>query len=214
MTHPAPSDAASVQADLAFLRTLVEGGDDRQAAFGAAYLFAGVAYGLQTIVQWLAYAEILPIEGTPIYLAVVTVPTAALIAFTSWQAWRRRSRSAPTPTGRAIEAVFQGAGLANLAIIAAIVVAAVGLRAYTMIFVYAAVIFALQGACWYVMWRLRRRAWMLLVALLWFASAVGLGWALAAGETHAFIAIAAFDIWFLMALPGAVLLHTARKASS
>lgn len=214
MTDSSSPDVTSVQADLAFLRTLVEGGDDRQAAFGAAYMFAGIAYGLQTLVQWLAYLKILPIEETPIYLVVVTVPTIALIVFTSWQGWTRRKRRAPTPAGRAIEAVFQGAGLANLAIIIAIVAAAVGLRAYMMIFVYAAVIFALQGACWFVVWRLKRQGWMLAVALGWLLSGVALGWVLGQGATNLFIAICLFDIWFLMALPGAVLLHSARKASS
>jgi hypothetical protein len=75
------------------------------------------------------------------------------------------------------------------------------------------VIFALQGACWYVVWRLRRRAWMLAVAIGWLLSGVALGWSLGQGAINLFIAVCVFDIWFLMALPGAVLLHTARKAS-
>jgi hypothetical protein len=208
------TDASSVHADLAYLKSLVEGDSRRDAAFGAAYLVAGVAYGIQVILQWLAYAEILPIEGTPIYLVVVTVPTLVLIGFTTWQSIRARKLRAPNSATRAIDAVFTGAGLANVVVIIAIVAAAVGLSAYAMIMVYAAVIFAFQGACWFVVYRLRRRTWMLAVALGWLLSGIGLGFALGAYNIHAFIAIAAFDIWVLMALPGALILLNARRAAS
>ncbi len=209
-TDTAPAE--TVHADLAFLKAIVEGDDGgHQADFGAAYLVAGVAWGIQIILQWLGYAEILPIEGTPIYLAVVSVPTLVVIVFTTWQGQRRKRRAA-NAASRAITAVFNGAALANFAIIAAVLAAAVGQKAYAMIFIYVAVLFALQGACWFVVYRLRRRLWMLALALAWFASCVGMGFALGAFNIHAFIAIAAFDTWVLMALPGAVMLTTARKA--
>lgn len=207
------TDATSVHADLAYLKGLVDGDPRRDAAFGAAYLVAGVAYGIQIVLQWLAYIEILPIEGTPIYLVVVTVPTVVVIAFTTWQSIRaRKMRAANAPT-RAIDAVFSGAGLANVAVIAAIVFAAVGQKAYMMILVYPAVLFAFQGACWYVVYRMRRRLWLLLVALGWLASGVLMGVALGAHNINAYIAIATFDIFTLMALPGAVILHNVRRTA-
>jgi hypothetical protein len=203
----------SVHADLAYLKALVDGDGRQGSDFPAAYLLAGVVYGVQIVLQWLGYLEILPIEGTPIYLVVVTAPTAILIGFTSWQAWRSRNRRSANPATRAINAVFQGAGLVNLAVIVAIVAAAIGQRAYTMILIYAAVIFALQGGCWFVVYSLRRRLWMLAVALGWLASGAALGFALGGAHLNVFIGICLFDCWLLMALPGAVMLHNARKAS-
>jgi hypothetical protein len=200
-------------ADLAFLKALVEGDGRREAAFGAAYLLAGIGYGVQIILQWLDFAKILPLPQ-PLYLAVVSIPTVALIAFSAWQGWRLRKMAVPNAASRAVDAMFNGAGLANLAVIAAIVAAAIGQRAYMMILVYPAVLFAFQGACWFVVYRVRKRAWMLAVALAWLASGVGMGVALGAMQLHAYIAIATFDLWVLMALPGWLMLRHARKGTA
>jgi hypothetical protein len=207
------TSATAVRADLAYLKALVEGDGRREAAFGAAYLVCGVAFGIQVVLQWLDFAEIVPLPRL-LGLAVVTLPITILIGFTSWQGWRLRKARAADPASRAIDAVFSGAGIANVAVVAIIVLAAVGQRAYTMIFVYVAVLFAFQGACWFVVYRLRKRLWMLILALAWLASGIGMGAALGAGKLHAFIGIATFDLWVLMALPGYVMLRTARKASS
>jgi hypothetical protein len=206
------SASPTAHADLAFLKALVEGDGRREAAFGASYLLAGVGYGIQIILQWLDFADILPLPQ-PIYLAVVSLPTAALIVFSSWQGWRLRKTRAPNAASRAIDAMFSGAGLANVAVIAAIVAAAVGQRAYMMILVYPAVLFAFQGACWFVVYRVRKQLWMLAVALAWVASGVGMGVALGMMQLHAYVAIATFDLWVLMALPGYLMLRNARRSA-
>jgi hypothetical protein len=56
---------------------------------------------------------------------------------------------------------------------------------------------------------LRRRAWLLAVALGWFASAILLGFLIG---TTTFVLVAALALLGLMALPGLVMMRLAQRA--
>ena len=75
---------------------------------------------------------------------------------------------------------------------------------------YACVVFAFQGAAWLATFALRKRAWHLAVALGWFATAVGLSLLLG---TVDYILVAGLALILLMALPGLIMLSTARRAA-
>jgi hypothetical protein len=204
MTEPPP-----VHADLAFLRTLVEGDGRLLRTFGLVYMYAGLAYGAQVLVQWADFAGVVALPG-PVMLAAVTLPTAGLVALSLYFGWRARGTGV-SPPNRALNAVFNGTGLANVVVIAMLVMIAANLKMFAFILVYPAVIFTFQGAAWFVAFRIFRRAWMLAVALGWFATSLAMAAAISTQNLHVYIGVAAAALFLLMALPGAIVMREGRK---
>jgi hypothetical protein len=203
------TEQQSAHADLAFLRALVEGDGRPERNFGEAYFAAGLIYGAQILLQWAEYAEAIALPGLG-SLAVVVAPT---VLFISYVLWINKGAGASVGANRPLNAVFMSAGLANLAILTISATVAISLEAHFVWMIYGAVVFVLQGAAWFVAFRLLRRTWMLVVALGWMASAVAMGFAIGALNIHAYIAIAVFDVFALMALPGAIIVRGASKAA-
>jgi hypothetical protein len=201
----------STRADLDYLTSLVQGDGRIQTVFAAGYLVGGVVWGLQTLLMWAAYAGLVEL-GRWGGLAAVALPTIGVIAFFTWLG--RRMRPAKTDlASRAISAAFSGSTLATGAIFAAFIILAVRAQSGVLWLVYAPVIFAIQGGVWFVAYRLRRRLWLLAVALGWLTSAVAMAAAAAELNINAYIGIALLDLFVLMALPGAVMLHLARRSA-
>ena len=71
------------------------------------------------------------------------------------------------------------------------------------------VVFAFQGAAWYAVWALRKRAWTGLVAAGWFVFAAALGATL---PSHWFVLLASAGLFLLMVVPGWVMVRTAARA--
>jgi hypothetical protein len=76
---------------------------------------------------------------------------------------------------RAVNSAFAGAGIANLALILIFASAAARHHDFHYWLFHPAVVFVLQGAVWYVIFMLRKRMWMALVAAGWLVS--GVAWA-------------------------------------
>jgi hypothetical protein len=74
------------------------------------------------------------------------------------------------------------------------------------------VVFVLQGAVWYVIFMLRRRAWMALVAAGWLVAGVALGMLIERAELY--LLIATLSLFLLMGLPGFGMMRQALRASA
>jgi hypothetical protein len=219
------ADTQSLKDDIAFLRALVQAGDDGMRAFGQGYFAAGVIYTGQVLLGVGQGMGLLPNSG-PGALAIVLGPTAIFLAAIVWItrrnsaeppslflsfAWtRRRERAPPSPTARALGTVFGATGLANLALIAVIGAVAIRERSFTTWLIYPATVFILQGAAWFVSFCLRRRAWHLVVAVFFIATAIGMG--LTAGDVDLYIVFATLGLFFGMAVPGFIMMRAPKSA--
>ncbi|HEY5071129.1 MAG TPA: hypothetical protein VII63_03775 [Caulobacteraceae bacterium] len=200
----------TAQDDLSFMRGLVEAGDNASRTFGEIYLAAGLIYGAQMLLhagQLLGLLSVRPLAA----LAIGLGPTVIFLAVLTWLLWRRR-RVRPAPVvERAVAAVFQSVGLANLALVA--VIGAVAWRHHSLAIwlIYPCSVFVLQGVAWMVAFALRRRAWLAWVGLGWMAAGVAMG--LAVDSLAYFILIGGVAFLLLMVAPGATMIRLARTAA-
>ncbi len=206
MTTRTPADAA--RDDLAFMRSLVTGPDNFQRHFGEAYTLAGACYGIQMALHMMQAWDgwfTTPTAG----LLVGMGPTLVFLALLALLLWRRRG-VAPTTANRAVGAVFQAVGLANLALAAVIGGAAWRAHSLQVWLIFPCAVFVLQGAAWLVAWHVRRRSWFGAVAGGWFATGIAMGFAI--DVIPAYMALAAFGFLAFMLAPGLVLVRFRRSA--
>jgi hypothetical protein len=126
------------------------------------------------------------------------------LAALAWVLWRDRKAKPGGVTQRAFDATFGAAGLANMAMIIVFGVRAAREQSLTVWLLYPCVVFALQGAAWYVAYMLRRKGWMGLVAAGWFATAIGMGLTIG---TPTYALIATIALLGLMAGSGLALMR-------
>lgn len=206
MTARTPADEA--RDDLAFMRSLVTGSDNFQRNFGEAYTIAGGCYGaqmalhaMQAGIGWFTS----PVAATLVGLG----PTLVFLALLAMQLWRRRGER-NTTSNRAIGAVFQAIGLANLALAAVVGGAAWRAHSLQVWLIFPCVVFVLQGAAWLVVWHVRRRAWYGAIGAGWFATGIAMGFAV--DVMPAYMALAAFGFLAFMLAPGLYLMRSQRTA--
>jgi len=205
------SKTPSVQDDLAFMRALVDGGGGLvPAAFGETYLAAGLIYGLQILVQ-SSQAMGLPALPPQAEMIAGVLPTIIFIPVLAWIIWRNRRTGQGGSTSRAVGATFGCIGLANLALICVIGSVAYRQKSLETWLIYPCVVFVLQGAAWLVSCALRKRAWLGLVGLGWFAAAMGM--ALSIGSIQHYAIVAGLSMLLLMVIPGAVMIRLARQSA-
>jgi hypothetical protein len=203
------SDTQAIRDDLAFLRGLVQRGDDFQKVLGRTYFAGGLCYLGQTLLGLAQSLGWIPTTNGPIDLVIGIGPTAvfviALILILP-----RGPRKAPLgQADRAIGAFFGAIGFSNFALIAVIGAVALHQKSLTIWLIYPCAVFIFQGAAWLTMFMLRKRAWTGLVAATWFACALGMGWGIG-GDLTQFAIFASLGLLFGMTLPGAWLMT--RKA--
>lgn len=199
---------ASIQDDLAFMRALAGGGGTSFLRnFGEVYLATGVCYALQILGHGaqLAFGWFTEPLAASILGGGPTVIVLALIARINW---RRRNTSGTGTVAKAVGAMFGAVGIANL-----VMVAVVGLQAWRMQslqvwLIYPCIVMAFQGAAWMAAWTLRRRGWMGLVGLGWFATAIAMG-AFIPNMAGYLLALFA-GLVLCMALPGYAMMRTFR----
>jgi len=209
------TDAQTAQSDLAFLRSLVEAGDESWRPFGEGYLAAGLIYGAQMLMHAAQLPGWLPQAGAPA-LIIGLGPTLVFFAALSWIIARHKTAGPGGISGggaiaKSIGAVFAVAGLSNLVLVAVIGSVAWREHSFAIWLIYPCAVFILQGAAWLVAFVLRRRTWHGLVALGWFGTAIAMG--LSIETAPLFILFAGLGLFACMALPGAVLLGLSRKAT-
>lgn len=199
---------ASIQDDLAFMRALAGGGGTSFLRnFGEVYLATGVCYALQILGHGaqLAFGWFTEPLAASILGGGPTIIVLALIARINW---RRRNTSGTGTVAKAVGAMFGAVGIANL-----VMVAVVGLQAWRMQslqvwLIYPCIVMAFQGAAWMAAWTLRRRGWMGLVGLGWFATAIAMG-AFIPNMAGYLLALFA-GLVLCMALPGYAMMRTFR----
>lgn len=199
----------TVRDDLAFLRTLAEGGGERggMGAPGAAlYGAAGLIYGIQTLGHF-AQAKgvlVLPPLGS---LLLGSLPTVIFFVLMTVVIVVDRKRPQVGAVNRAVNAAFSAAGLANLALIAIFAAAAVRHHDFKYWLFHPAVVFVLQGALWFVVFTLRKRSWMAAVAFGWLVAGVALG--LLIDRTDLYLLVCSLGLFAFMMIPG---FHMMRQA--
>jgi len=199
-----PENVQDIRDDLAFLRTLVQTGDDNLRQFGRVYLAAGVCYLAQTLLGLGQASGWIPNKGAAIGLTIGIGPTAIFLVSLAVILRRGRSKPAPGAASRAIAAMFGAVGMANLVLITVISMVAWREKSVTIWLLYPCAVFISQGAAWLAMYSLRRRPWVALVAAVYFGCAIGMG--VGIDSWLVYLGFASAGLLFGMALPGAWLM--------
>jgi hypothetical protein len=203
------AELESARDDLAYMRALVSGGGRFPAIAGELFLWAGLLYGLQCIGHWLDVVG--AVELPPLgMLALSFGPTILFLVVMGLLIWK--SRKEPRQRGvaaRAMEAVFQGAGLANLVLAFVFAYGAHKAQSITIWLYHPIVVCMFQGVAWFVAWAIRRRAWLGLVSIGWFATTVACG--VLVNDHAAFLLTIGVALILLMAIPGYVMMRMAKR---
>lgn len=197
--------------DLAFVRALVSEGGQAQASLGRALMVGGLCYGLQCLVQWV-FALGVPAPDS-VQLAVGVVPTVIFIVLLVTLFQKDKAKSQHGVATRALNAAFGGAGLAAMTTAIVFGYLAWRLHDFGIFLFHPMMVCVVQGTVWYIAFAVRRRGWLGLVSAGWFLVAIGLGLLLGSGmdvALPAFVLLIGLALLGLMALPGWVLMRTAR----
>ncbi len=210
---PAHPRAPSPEADLAFMRSIVEGGGRPSLTLAICYLAGGLLYGLQCLFH---VGQIVGLIRWPdlANLGFVVAVTLAFLAVLVWAIRKDRRDEAAGRRGplasRALNAGLSGAGMANAAIIIVFGVGAARDQDFGVWLYYPAMIFALQSAAWYMAWNLKKKGWMLAASLGGWLTAVALG--LLVREPHLYLAVCTVALFALFAGPGWIMYRDATAA--
>jgi hypothetical protein len=201
----------TAQDDLAFLRGLAEGGAERGGlgvAGGALYGSAGLIYGLECLGHFgqAAGALRLSVSGN---LLLGFAPTVIFVILMVIVIVVDRKKPTTGVANRAVNSAFAGTGIANLALVVIFASAASRNHDFRYWLFHPAVVFVLQGAVWYVIYMLRKRAWMALVSLGWLVAGVSMG--LLIDRPEFYLLIASLGLFALMMVPGFWMMRQAQR---
>ena len=206
---PSPTAAA---ADLAFMRALVDGGKQPGLMAGSGpsiYLAGGLIYGTQCLYHLVELVT--PVRWpAPLTLAVVIAANVAFFSYLAFVLIRdRKLRLGGSAASRGLNALFGATGLANIGFVAIFGLNAAWRHDGGFWLLYAAAVFILQGAAWYVAFLTRRKPWMGWTGFGWFAAGTALGLILD-NDVTAYLAICTATLFLCMALPGSIMLRQGR----
>lgn len=204
------TDIESARDDLAYMRSLVSGSPAMQSTIGEAFTWAGALYGTQCILYWLQIQHFIP-ESELVSLALATVPTIVFCVILGIIIWKDRKQPPGGVASRALGAVFQGAGIANLVLAIVFAYGSSKAESFGLWLYHPIVVCMIQGVAWYVAWAIQQRAWLLFVAIGWFVTTVALGVALYI-DIATFLLILGVALFICMALPGWIIWRGAKKA--
>lgn len=191
--------------DLAFIKALVAPEDRWQRQFGKIYFAAGVCYSVQMALHIGQFLGVAPSQGIVAQL-IGWGPSAVFLVLLIWIV-RRDRRQVSGAVSRAVGAVFAAVGLSNLALCLSIGSVALRLHSQTIWLLYPCVVMVLQGLAWMVAYMLRRKPWLGVIALGWFA--VGVTMAIFIDYMPGFVGAASVGIVCFMLAPG---IYLARQA--
>ncbi len=198
------------EADLAFLRAIVEGGVSGRGmlTMGVAYFAGGILYGLQCLfhiaqmhgwILWSAGPSLAVITG-------ISVVFCGVLAWAVREDRRHKVARGPLAT-RTMNAAFTATGMVNLAVIIIFGIGSARDQDFAVWLYYPAIIFAAQAAAWFVAWSLKRRPWMLATAAGGWITAVALGLLVRQSDVYLYVCTAA--LFLLFALPGWIMIRGA-----
>jgi hypothetical protein len=193
--------------DLAFIRALVAPEDHWQRQFGKLYAAAGACYSVQMLLHIGQFLNLTPRDGWGAQ-AIGWGPSVVFLALLIWII-RRDGPQRGGATSRAVGAVFASVGISNLALCASIGSVALRLHSQTIWLIYPCVVMVLQGLAWMVAFMMRRRPWLGVVAMGWFA--VGVAMAFFIDNLVGYVAAATVGIVCFMLAPGLYLMRQAGR---
>jgi hypothetical protein len=205
------TDLESARDDLAYMRSLVSGAGPMQKTIGETFTWAGALYGGQCLLHWLQTLGLVAQDGL-IALAVALLPTLIFIVVLTLIIWKDRKTPAGGVASRALGAVFQGAGLANLVMALVFAYGASRAESISLWLYHPIVVCMFQGVAWFVAWVILRRGWLGLVAVGWFVTTVALGVAVFA-DVGVYLLILGTALIVLMAIPGWTIWRGAAKGA-
>lgn len=204
----------SAEADLAFMRSIVEGGGRPPVTLAVCYLAGGLLYGLQCLfhvgqvvglIRWPDPANLIFVAGI----------TAAFLIVLVWAINTDRKGEGMGARGsmsnRALQLALSGAGMANAAVLIIFGVGAMRDQDFAVWLYYPAVIFCLQSAAWYMAYGLKKKGWMLATSLGGWITAVALG--LLVREPMLYLGVCTVALFALFAGPGWIMWRDARAAA-
>ncbi len=207
------SKPTTAEDDLAFMRSIAQGGGRPSLTLSICYLAGGLLYGLQCLFH-LGQATGLIRWPDLANLAFVVLISVTFLSILTWAILKDRKdgQAGRGPlANRSLNAAFSATGMANGAVIIIFGVGAMRDQDFAIWLYYAAIVFALQAAAWYVAWTLKRKGWMLATALGGWATAVALG--VLVREPLWYLGICTVALFVLFALPGWVMFRDARAAA-
>ena len=207
----------SPEDDLAFMRQIVEGGGGgrKQMTMGVLFLAGGLLYGVQCLFHLGQIAGLVrwPDWASLTFVVSITVAMCAAVVWAIVMDRRSGVTATKGPTaGRAMNSAFTATGLGNLAIIIIFGVGSARDSDFAVWLYYPAIVFAFQSMAWFVAWTLKRKAWMGLVAVGHWTTALALG--LLVRDPTAYLWVSTAALFLLFALPGAIILRDALRAES
>jgi hypothetical protein len=205
------AEPESIQNDLAFMRGLVEAASGGfPVVLGEVYVAGGVCYGLQVVLQ--GTQALLGVAWPPLAnLAIGFGPTVVFLLAFLLIVLRAPKQAPGGVASRAIGVLFGAIGMANLVMIAVIGSVAWRRHSLEIWLIYPCVVFVLQGTAWMAAGAVRRRLWLNLVALGWFATALCMGFSI---ENQSLFAVfAGIGLIGFMAIPGLVMMRLARAGA-
>tara|TARA_R110002096_G_scaffold175609_1_gene351445 strand:- start:448 stop:1092 length:645 start_codon:yes stop_codon:yes gene_type:complete len=203
--HGSPED------NLAFMRSIVEGRGKPSMTLAICYLAGGLLYGTQCLfhigqatglINWPDLAN----------LAFVVLITGSFLVILTWAILKDRKENAGnrgTMAARTMSAAFTATGLANASVLIVFGTGAIRDNDFAVWLYYAAIVFALQAAAWYIAWQLKRKFWMLATALGGWVTAVALG--VLVREPMLYLGVCTVALFLLFALPGWIMFRAARS---
>ncbi len=200
-------DIETARDDLAYLRAMVSGSGRFEAAAGELFFWAGTLYGLQCLGHWLDVAGLIHLPPLAM-LALAFGPTVLFIVVLSMVIWKSRKATPAGVASRALNAAFQGAGLANLVMAFVFAYGANKAHSMTLWLYHPVVVCMFQGVAWYVAWTIRREAWIGVVSLGWFVTTISCG--MLVDQPGSFLLVLAIALLLLMAIPGYVMMRAGK----
>lgn len=206
-----PTDIESARDDLAYMRSVVSSGGAMQSTIGEAFTWAGGLYGGQCLLYWLQTLHLIP-EGDVVGLTIAVGPTIIFCVILGIIIWKDRKQPVTGVAARALGAVFQGAGIANLVLAIVFAYGATKAESFGLWLYHPIVVCMVQGVAWYVAWAIMRRTWLGFVAIGWFITTIALGVTLYI-DIGTFLLVLGIALIVLMAIPGWVIWRGAKKTA-
>lgn len=198
------TDPQAAREALAFIKALVDRGEQVQLSGGLLLLSGGLLYGVQCLLHGLDMSGSLRM-GALGHVINGILPTILFLIILSVVLWRDRHKTHANAGSRAINAAFGGVGLANLFMNLVFGYAAFTQKLWLIWMLYPISLCALMGAGWYVAAVAQRKLWPALVCAGWFVTAVLLAWRV---ETPEYLLILSGALVLLMAVPGYLLMRS------
>ncbi|MFY7853907.1 MAG: hypothetical protein ACOVQ6_19265, partial [Brevundimonas sp.] len=171
------------------------------------YLAGGLLYGLQCLFHVGQVAGLVRWSGLA-SLTFVTLISVTFLVILIWAILKDRKDGVGDrgpAAARTLKAAFSATGMANGAVIIIFGVGAMRDNDFAIWLYYAAIVFALQAAAWYVAWTLKRKGWMLATAIGGWITAVALG--VLVRETMWYLAVCTVALFVLFAGPGWIMMR-------